>query len=61
MHELVRLFCQKFAPFGCFDRVWRSWFLLGLRVVVTDDFSYVAHVDQAADLIVVKDVENFDL
>ena len=61
MHELVRLFCQKFAPFGCFDEVWCSWLLLRLLLVATTDFSYVTHVDQAADLIVVKDVQNFDL
>ena len=45
MHEFARIFCQKFAPSGCFDNV----------------FGYVVHVDQAADLIVVKDVQNFYL
>ena len=60
MHELVRFFCQKFAPFGCFDEVWFSWLLLRLLLIFISDFGYVVHVHQAADLIVVKDVLNFD-
>ena len=61
MHELVRLFCQKFAPFWCFHRVWFSWLLPRLLLVATNNFGYIVHVDQAADLIVVNGVQNFDM
>ena len=52
IHELVRLFYQKLAPLRCFDGAWLKYLLLRLPT----DFGYVVHVNQAADLIVVKNV-----
>ena len=56
MHELVWSFDEKLTPSGCFgDGAWRP------LPVVTNDFGYVVHEDQTADLVVVQDVQYFDL
>ena len=57
-HELVWLFDKIFAPI---ISAWLSLLLLNLLLVTTNGFGYVVHVNQATYLIVVKDVQNFDL